>query len=87
LFVGHFVEGHQRSALMGVLTPPEQAPLEQALPEQTSPEQVPHELTIVEAMFRAFGPSSDEDDEENKGDEADEEEEDGGSAPGWGSAG
>jgi hypothetical protein len=31
-----------------------------------------------EAMFRAFGPPSDEDDEENEGDEADEVEEDGG---------
>jgi hypothetical protein len=32
-------------------------------------------LTTDEAMFRAFGPLSDEDDEENEGDEADEEEE------------
>jgi hypothetical protein len=37
-------------------------------------------LTTDEAMFRAFGPLSDEDNEENEGDEADEEEEeDGGS--------
>jgi hypothetical protein len=48
------------------------------LPEQTPPEQAPHELTTDEAMFRAFGPPSDEDDEESEGDEADEEEEDGG---------
>jgi hypothetical protein len=53
--------------LMGVLTPPEQAPLEQAAPEQAAPEQAPLELTTDEAMFRAFGPLSDEDDEENEG--------------------
>jgi hypothetical protein len=58
--------------------PPEQAPLEQAPPEQMPPEQAPYELTTDKAMFRAFGPPSDEDDEENEGDEADEEEEDGG---------
>jgi hypothetical protein len=51
-------------------------------------------MTTDEAMFRAFGPPTDEDDEENEGDEADEDEEnggqhqdgvqqDGGSAPGW----
>jgi hypothetical protein len=45
-------------------------PHEQALPEQTPPEQAPRELTNDEAMFRDFGPPSDEADEE--------EEEDGG---------
>jgi hypothetical protein len=55
------------------LTPPEQPPLEQAPPEQA-----PYELTTDKAMFRAFGPPSDEDDEENEGDEADEEEEEDG---------
>jgi hypothetical protein len=34
-------------------------------------------MTTDEAMFRAFGPPTDEDDEENEGDEADEDEEDG----------
>jgi hypothetical protein len=32
---------------------------------------------IDEAMFRAFGPPSDEDEEENEGDEANEEENEG----------
>jgi hypothetical protein len=40
-----------------------------------APEQAPLELTTDEAMFRAFGPPSDE---ENEGHEADKEEEDGG---------
>jgi hypothetical protein len=53
---------------MGVLTPPEQAPLEQA----------PLKLTIDETMFRAFGLPSDEDEKENEGDDANEEGEDGG---------
>jgi hypothetical protein len=35
-------------------------------------------LTTDEAMFRAFGPPSDEDDEENEWDKADEEEEEDG---------
>jgi hypothetical protein len=45
LFVGYFVEGSQREALMGVLTAPEQAT----------------QLTINEAMNQAFGTSSEED--------------------------
>jgi hypothetical protein len=39
------------------------------------PEQAPHELMTDEALFRAFGPPSD--DEENEGDKAEEEEEEG----------
>jgi hypothetical protein len=63
LFVGYFVEGSQREALMGVLTAPEQAT----------------QLTINEAMNQAFGMSSEEDEgEEDEGEEVNEEETDGG---------
>jgi hypothetical protein len=62
LFVGYFVEGSQREALMGVLTAPEQAT----------------QLTINEAMNQAFGTSSEEDEgKEDEGEEVNEEETDG----------
>jgi hypothetical protein len=68
LFVGYFIEGHQRDVLMGGLTAPEQAALEQ-----------PPQLMTDDAMNQAFGTSSEEDEgEEDEGEEVDEEEMDGG---------
>jgi hypothetical protein len=67
---GTSLRGHQREALMEVLTAPEQVP----------PKQAPY-LTTDEAMNQSFGTSFEEEEDEGEEDEAeevDEEEADGG---------